>query len=78
MPKLSAQDLIELKNAGVSDKVLEQIAGGGDPKPTPAPSPVRTEVVERRVPVVAPPPVVVAPRVWCGPWRPWVCVGICW
>jgi len=70
VPKLSAQDLIELKNAGVSDKVLEQIAGG-EPKPAPADGPVRTEVVERRVHVVSPPTVVYVPHVWVGPWRPW-------
>jgi hypothetical protein len=80
MPKLSAQDLIELKNAGVSEKVLEQVAGG-DSKPAPAPAPARTEGVVRRVHVVSPPPVVCAPHVWWGPWRPWhpwVRVGICW
>lgn len=79
MPQLSAQDLIELKSAGVSDKVLEQVAAG-DPKPPSAP--VRAEVVERRVVHVVPVTAVVdAPRVWCGPWRPWrpwVRVGFCW
>lgn len=74
MPRLTAQDLIELKNAGVSDRVLEAVAG--DPKP--APAPVRTQVIERRVHVVPPPAVVHVPRVWCGPWRPWVRVGFCW
>lgn len=78
VPKLSAQDLIELKNAGVSEKVLEQLASG-DPKP--APAPVQTKVIERRIHVVPPPAVVYAPRVWYGPWRPcrpWVRVGFCW
>ena len=78
VPKMSAQDLIELKNAGVSEKVLEVIASG-DPRP--APVPARTEVIERRIHVVSPPAVVDAPRVWCCPWRPsrpWVRVGFCW
>ncbi len=78
MPKLSAQDLIELKNAGVSEKVLEQLVIG-DQKPAPAPLPTR--VVERRVHVVPAPVVVGVPHVWYGPWRPWhpwVRIGICW
>lgn len=78
MPGLSAQDLIDLKNAGVSDKVLEMLAAG-DPKP--APPSVRTEVIEGRVHVAPPPAIVHVPRVECGPWRrwrPWVRVGFCW
>lgn len=79
MPRPTAQDLIDLKNAGVSDKVLEAVAAGG---PKPAPALFRTQVVERRVvPVVPPPAAVHLPPVWCGPWHPWrpgVRVGWCW
>ena len=77
MPKLSAQDLIDLKNAGVSEKVLEQVAAG---EPRPAPAPVRTEVIERRIHVAPPPVVVCVPRVCYGPWRPcrpWIRLGFC-
>ena len=80
MPKLSAQDFIDLKTAGVSEKGLEEVAAG-DPKPAPAPQTVRTQVIERRVHVVPPPAVVCVPRVCYGPWRPWrpwVRVGFCW
>jgi hypothetical protein len=75
MPKLSAQDLIELKNAGVSEKVLEEVASG-DPKP--ASASVRTEGVERRIHVISPPPVVYVPHAGYRPWRPWVRIGFCW
>lgn len=85
MPKLSSQDLIDLKNAGVSDKVLEQIAQGEPaPKAEPAATPGRTKVVERRVYVAPPSAVVCAPPVWYSPWRPWrpcrpwVRVAFCW
>lgn len=37
VPKLSAQDLIELKTSGVSDAVLERIASG-DPHPKAEPA----------------------------------------
>jgi len=51
MPKWSAQDMIELEGADVSENVLEQIAAG-DPKKVPTPAPVRTDVIARRVHVV--------------------------
>jgi hypothetical protein len=79
MPKLSAQDLIELRSAGLSDQVLEQVAAAGDPKP--ASAPLRREVVELRVQAVSSAPVVVVPHVRYGPCRPrcpWVCIGFCW
>jgi hypothetical protein len=75
MPRMSAQDLIELKSAGLSDKVLEQIAAEG---PKPAPAPARTEAVERRVHVVLPPAVVCPPHAWHVPCRPWGRIGFCW
>lgn len=85
MPRMSAQDLIDLKNAGVSDKVLEQIARAEPAPKSEAPAmPVRTEVVERRVHVAPPPAVACAPSVWYSPWRPWrpcrpwVRIGFCW
>ncbi len=42
--RLTADDLVELKQAGASDRVLEAAAGG-----PPAPVETRTEVAERRV-----------------------------
>ncbi|HYF00688.1 MAG TPA: hypothetical protein VEJ18_17335 [Planctomycetota bacterium] len=50
-PRLSADELIELKNAGVTEKVLAALASPAAPAPapsTPAPA-TRTEVVERVV-----------------------------
>ena len=48
-PRMSADDLIELKQAGAGDRVLSALAGGS-PSPAPVPVPaVRTEVVERVV-----------------------------
>ena len=84
VPKLSAQDLIELKNAGVSNNVLERIAAGepeSKVEPPVANTPVRTEVIERQVPAVSPPTVVYVPSAWYSPWRPcrpWLRVGWCW
>lgn len=74
VPKMSAQDLIDLKNAGLSDQVLERIAAG---EPAVSPRPAPTPVIERRVHVVTPPPVFV-PRVWVHPCRPWIRVGFSW
>jgi hypothetical protein len=47
-PKLSADEIIELKQAGAGDKVLGALAGQTT-APAPAPAPARTEVVERVV-----------------------------
>jgi hypothetical protein len=45
-PKLSADDIVELKQAGAGEKVLAALAAGTTSAPAPAP---RTEVVERVV-----------------------------
>jgi hypothetical protein len=45
-PRLSADDLIELKQAGAGEKALAALAGGGSSAPAPAP---RVEYVEKPV-----------------------------
>ena len=50
LPKLSADDIIELKQAGAGEKVLNALAGQTTAlAPAAAPAPARTEVVERVV-----------------------------
>ncbi|HLY73808.1 MAG TPA: hypothetical protein VKU80_06780 [Planctomycetota bacterium] len=87
-PRLSAQDLIDLKNAGLSNVVLDRIAAEEPGPKTNTPIVAKPEprvVFERRVQVVTAPPLwVVGPCVWVSPWRPWrpwhpwVRVGLCW
>lgn len=69
-PRMSADDLVELKQAGAGEKILTALAGSPVPAPVPA---SRIEVVEKVVerPVYVPSPTYVysTPSVsssWCG------------
>ncbi len=71
--KLTPDDLIELKQAGVSEKVLGVLAAGAAPAPVapPARTEVRTEVIERPVYVpqttyVTTPTYYSSSIVWCS------------
>ncbi len=71
-PRLSADDLIELKNAGISNYVLERVASApATDRSQIAPAAPIPPAVERRVTVVTGPPVVPAPVIWYYPWGPW-------
>lgn len=77
VPTFTADDLVELKQAGVSERVLAELAGrpAAAPAPPPAPAP-RTEVVERTVYVPSSPTYVIepAPRiVYVDSWVHWSC-----
>lgn len=48
-PKMSADDIVELKQAGAGEKVLAALASGTNTPSTPAPEPVPAQVVERPV-----------------------------
>jgi hypothetical protein len=54
---MSADDLVELKQAGAGERVLAALAGGAAPAP-------RTEVVERKVYVPETPTVVASPSTY--------------
>ncbi len=70
-PRLSADDLIELKNARVSNFVLERLAGSLPASGSQAPAASVPPTVERRVVMAVAPPVVPAPVIWTYPWGPW-------
>lgn len=65
-PRMSADDLVDLKQAGVGDRVLASLAGATTSPAAPAPAPIE-RVVER--PVYVPQTTYVYPAAssyWCG------------